>query len=204
MNVLIVSENFLEGGLETQINTTINTLSDKVTFFFAFSKYNSKWNFENVFIDFNFSYSSTISQFCDDVDRLIDIIEKNKIDIVHVHPFYSFFPAIFAAKICKIPIVYTYHGMASYNFICQPVDTILFNMFMDYELDKIFSVSNEGKQILNNIIFNKNKTIFLPNPIDIEKFIKLNINNNKSWALISRLDIDKIDAIEKIRRLQMI
>ena len=92
MNVLIVSENFLNGGLETQINTTLNALENNANFFFAFRDYNKEWSLNNVFTGFNFSYNSTVNQFCDDVNKLINIINKNNIDIVHVHPFYSFFP----------------------------------------------------------------------------------------------------------------
>lgn len=198
MNILIVSENFLNGGLETHINSIVESLEDKANFFYAFREYNQNWDFKNVYTGFNFLYNSTVAQFCEDVDRLIEIVKNNKIDIIHAHPFYSLFPSVFAAKISGIPIIYSYHGMGSYNFTSQPVDTVLFNMFTDYEIDKFFCVSNEGKQIIDNIIFDKNKTIFLPNSIDINRFKKQNINKNKSWALISRLAIDKIAEIKKL------
>ena len=127
MNILIVSENFLNGGLETQINTTVNALKNDNEFFFALRAYNPNWNLKNVFTDFNFSYNSTIYQFCDDVNNLIKIIKENNIEIIHVHPFYSLFPAVFAAKICNKPIVYTYHGISSYSFFSRINDNILYN-----------------------------------------------------------------------------
>lgn len=201
MNVLIVSENFLDGGLETQINSTVQSLEGKINFFFAIKNYNNKWNLKNLYTGFNFSYFSTINQFCDDVEKLIAIIKDNNIDVIHVHPFFSFFPAVFAAKLCKKPIIYTYHGISSYNFTCELNDTILFNMFLDYEVDKIFSVSLEGKKIFDNIIFETDKIIYLPNSINTRKFCTTKICENKSWALISRLEEDKINEIEKLLKI---
>lgn len=201
MNILIVSENFLNGGLETQINSTVQSLKGKINFFFAIKNYNEKWNFKNVYTGFYFSGYSTINQFCQDVDKLIQIITENNIDIVHVHPFFSFFPAVFAAKICGKPVAYTYHGIGSYNFTYQLNDTLLFNMLLDYELDKIFCVSSKGNKIFENIIFEKNKIVFLPNSININQFKPAQISNNKSWALISRLDDDKINAIEQLIKI---
>ncbi len=198
MNVLIVSENFLNGGLETQVNSTVQSLKGKVNFFFALGNYNKKWDFQNVYTDFYFSYSSTVSEFCHDVDTLIQIIKENNIDVVHAHPFYSVFPAVFAAKICGKPVVYTYHGLGSYNFTYNINGTLLFNMLADYEIDKIFCVSMQGKKIFENCILEKDKILFLPNSINSKEFIPAQISNNKSWALISRLDIDKIKEIKKI------
>lgn len=198
MKVLIVSENFLNGGLETQIDSIVQALKGKINFFFAVKNYNDKWKLENIYTDFHFSNYSTISQFCHDVDKLIKIIQDNNIDVVHVHPFFSFFPAVFAAKICKRPIVYTYHGIGSYNFTYEINDTLLFNMLLDYEVDKIFSVSSEGNRIFENIILEKNKIVFLPNSINLNKFTPAQKHNNKSWALVSRLDDDKINSIKQL------
>lgn len=201
MKVLIVSENFLDGGLETQIYSTVQSLKEKINFFFAIKNYKEKWNFQNAYTDFYFSPSSTISQFCHDVDKLVQIINENNIDVIHVHPFFSFFPAVFAAKICKKPVVYTYHGIGSYNFTNTINDTILFNMLLDYEIDKNFAVSAEGKKILENTIFEKNNIVFLPNSINTKEFTPAKISNNKSWALISRLDNDKINEIKKLTNI---
>ncbi len=201
MNLLIVSENFLNGGLETQINTMFQNLKGKITFFFAVKNYDTKWNLPNIYTNFHFSNYCTINQFCEDVDNLIQIIQENNIDIIHVHPFYSFFPAVFAAKICKIPVVYTYQGISSYNFTCEINDTLLFNLLLDYEVDKIFCVSSEGDEIFKNIVFDKNKITFLPNSIDLNKFGTAQMSSNKSWALVSRLDDDKISSIKLLLKI---
>lgn len=201
MKVLIVSESFANGGLETNIDTTVRSLKGKIEFFFALGKYNEKWKFDNVYTGFNFSASNSIHQFLEDVRNLTKIIQENNINVVHAQPFYSLFPAIFAAKLCNIPVVYTYHGIGSFNFPCYPNDTLMFDMLMDYEVDKIFSVSQEGKEIMENIVMNKNKVVYLPNSIDTEKFCKTKVAKNKTWALVSRLDDDKVKEIKKIIKI---
>lgn len=198
MKVLFVCENFSKGGLETNLYTTIQSMKNSVEFFFAIDGYDKVWNLENVYTDFHFRLNCTIENFLEDVNKLIKIIKDNKIDIVHAQPFFSFFPAVFAAKICKIPVVYTYHGMGSFNFTCYQNDAFLFNMLLDYEVDKVFSVSQEGKRIMQSIVIEKDKIVYLPNSIDIDRFSKSKVINNKSWALVSRIDIDKINEIKKL------
>lgn len=195
--ILIVSENFTKGGLETSINATAKALKDKTEYFYAVKNYDEAQGLTNLYKNFNFGYYTTVGEFCEDVQKLIEIIRKNNIDIVHVQPFYSMFPGIFAAKICKIPVVYTWHGMGSYNFPSEMNDGFLFDMLLDYELDKVFCVSLEGKKIMENVVLNKEKVIYLPNSIDMDTFNEKKQGNSKSWALISRLDIDKRECIEK-------
>lgn len=199
MNILIVSQNFIRGGLETQIFTQYNIMKDKHKFYFAFGKYDSNLKFDEckIYKDFNFDAQSSIEQFCMDVDRLINIIKEEKIDVVHVHPFYSVFPAVFAAKIANVPIVYTFHGYASFNFPYKINDVILFQSILESEIDKIFSVSEIGVSIINNATFSE-ETVLLPNSIDLNQYKKHSIINNKVWALISRLDEDKMDEIKKV------
>lgn len=199
MNILIVSENFIRGGLETQIFTQYNIMKSKHNFYFAFGKYNSNLSFDNskIYKDFNFNIESSIQEFCLDVDRLVDIIKHDKIDIVHVHPFYSLFPAVFAAKITNVPIVYTFHGYASFSFPSKINDVIFFQSMIENDIDKIFSVSEVGVNTINNATFKEN-AVLLPNAIDLIKYKKHKIVNNKVWALISRIDDDKIYEIKKI------
>lgn len=199
MNILIVSQNFIRGGLETQIFTQYNIMKNKHKFYFAFGKYNSNLNFDEckIYRDFNFDVESSIEQFCLDVDRLVNIIKEEKIDIIHVHPFYSVFPAVFAAKITNIPIIYTFHGYASFNFPYKVNDVILFQSMLESEIDKVFSVSEIGMTAINNATFSS-KTVFLPNSIDLNKYKKHEVINNKTWAVISRIDSDKINEIKKL------
>ena len=110
-NILIVSDNFTNGGLETQVYTYYKELKDKLSFTFAFGNYNNKWKFGNskIYTDLRFNEHSSINEFKEIVDKLVSIIKDNKIDIIHLHPFYLTLPTIFASQITRVPICYTYH-----------------------------------------------------------------------------------------------
>ena len=198
-NILIISDNFSRGGLETHIATLYEELKGKVRFTFIFGYYNNQWNFDDskIYEGISFNESSSINDFKNIVNKLSSIIKENNIDFIHVHPFYLTIPADFAAKINNIPIAYTYHGFASLTF----TNTINFQTVFTYSLNNIFSkifcvytdvVSSLKKQLINNDI------VFMPNPIDLKKYKKVDLKYNGSWVMTLRIDKDKINSVMDI------
>ncbi len=198
MNILIISENFLKGGLETHIATLYNELKKDNNIYFCFSNYDSDLidNRDLIYSDFSFTPNSTILDFYNDVNKLVEIIENKKIELIIVHPFYSLFPAIIAAHLTNTKIVYVYHGNASLSFPNNINDLILFRYAFESTIGKVLSVSYQGIKAFETINFKD--TIFLPNPIDDKYFKTSEVQLNKSWVLISRLDIDKVNDIINI------
>ena len=198
-NILIISDNFSRGGLETHIATLYEELKGKVRFTFIFGYYNNQWNFDDskIYEGISFNESSSINDFKNIVNKLSSIINENNIDFIHVHPFYLTIPAVFAAEINNIPIAYTYHGFASLTF----TNTINFQTVFTYSLNNIFSkifcvytdvVSSLKKQLINNDI------VFMPNPIDLKKYKKVDLKYNGSWVMTLRIDKDKINSVMDI------
>lgn len=198
MKILVVSNQFTKGGLETNIYTLYQCLKADNDFFFAFSKFDSKLEFpsDRLFVDFDFSFSSTITSFCNDVEKLVKIINTYKIDVIQVHPSYCLFPTMIASHITKVPMVYTYHGMSSLSFVNMINDTLALELMLNIGTTNILSVTQYGMDFLKTI--NCNRGIFLPNSIDCGTFKKTCVKINKKWALISRLDSDKTGEIIKI------
>ena len=197
MNILVITDQFIVGGLETHLNTYYENLKGNNKFVFIFNKYVDNGYLKDAKIycnQFHFSYNATISDFCEDVKKIVDIIINEKIDIIHVHPFYCLFPAIFAANISKKKIVFTCHGRGSITYYNGINDTLLYTFAIKEYISKIFCVSELYKEWLDNP--NKNSS-FLPNIVDEKQFPKHEIKLNKTWALVSRLDDDKIDEIKK-------
>lgn len=188
MKILVISESFIAGGLERQIITQNQTLK-KVEFIYAFCNYK-----ENEFLKNNKVYKLnndyTVKSFIKNVDTLVDIIKKEKIDYIHVHPFYTLFYALFAASLTKTPFCYTVHGFGSINFPYQINDIVLLKYFFNCLDNKVFCVSNFYKTILDNTYGRKN-TIHIPNSIETKIYKECEYTNNGKWLLISRLDIDK-------------
>lgn len=198
MNILVVSEKFCKGGLETHINFYYEKLKEKHNFYFAFGKYEKSDYLKDAIIypNFNFSRNSSISDFILDVNQLVDIIKKYKIDVIHVHPFYSLFPAAIAANICKIKLIYSYHGYASINFVENAIDTSLFMFLVNHRIDNIISVSKGVTDYFNDL--HAKKITYIPNLIDESTYNKHRVTLNKKWAFVSRIDADKFNSITKL------
>lgn len=199
MNILVVSECFRNGGLETQIKTYYDNLPDNVNMIFAFGEYSGEvaLSSNKIFTGFHFSHTDTIKSFCEDVDRLVAIIKQESIDVIHVHPFYSFFSAFFASQLTKTKLVYSYHGVSSMNFSKSVLGMALFYYaFESGAVGKVFSVSDTGVNAFEKIGY-KN-SVFMPNPIDLKKFPSAEVAANNKWAIISRINSDKVGEIKRL------
>lgn len=191
MNILLVSEAFVGGGLETHIHTYYQELRKEHNFTFAFGQFKNRLPIENsiVHTGFHFKWESTVQEFIEDVQRLCELIKDNHIDIIHVHPFFSMYPALIASQLMNVPIAMTYHGIASFSFSNRIIDTAWYYYGM-YELfGKIFTVSNTGKKALERQ-FHRNDISFLPNAVDLNQYKQHTVVPNRRWAAISRLDAD--------------
>lgn len=201
MNVLVVSDNFTRGGLETHIHSYYTTLCQEHSFTFAFGRFQSELPFEkdDVYTGFSFSSNSSVADFLQDVERLVELIREQSIDVIHVHPFYSIFPAMAAGQIAKVPVVCTHHGPASFTFPSRVSEMILFYYFYSEMVGKVFSVSEAGKNALEKQMQMTN-VVHLPNALDTALYRRHTVVDNRRWAAISRLDEDlgKVAALKKL------
>lgn len=194
--ILITSENFSQGGLETQIYTTYRALKDRAEFTFAFGHLEGDWDFGNsvVEVDFNFPKNPNVKNLIGDTKRLVALIRQHNITAIHAHPFYSLFPAIFASQLTNTPLFYTYHGFGSLNFANQYNDSVL----LDFALDELFACVFFVYQDIANTITKQYRTLkahYLPNAIDFDNYPQLTIKNNREWAFVTRLSSEKLDGI---------
>lgn len=191
MNILIVSEAFVGGGLETHIHTYYQELKNSHHIVFAFGRFLNRLPLTHscVYDGFHFKSDCSIHEMIEDVERLKEIIAKEKIDIIHVHPFYSLYPAIIASQLTSVPIATTYHGVASFSFSHQLMDTVWYYYGMYELIGKIFTVSKTGKLALERQ-FNRKNICFLPNALNMDQYRPHTVVPNRRWAVISRLDAD--------------
>ena len=199
--ILVTTENFAGGGLETHIYSYYLQLREEHSFSFAVGTMKSKLPFEGncVHTGFHFSPGSTVAEFVEDVERLVTLIREEKIHVIHAHPFYSFYPAVIASQLTGVPLVCTYHGIASFSFSQRLVDTILFQYFYEELVSKIFTVSETGRRAVSRRM-HINNVSFLPNAVDISQYSQHTVQSNGCWAAISRLDADngKESALKKL------
>ena len=167
MKVLIVSENFFKGGLEKQIINQYKTLNDKVEYVFALS------NYENTFLNdknvYKLKDDYSLISLVENIKVLIKIIEKENIDVIHVHPYYSIFPAMFASQIKNIPICTTVHGINSLNFPKSTNIKLLQRLFYSESKPLVFSVNKNFDNVLKNNYYITNIK-YLPNTINTKEY----------------------------------
>lgn len=191
MNILVVNENFTGGGLETHIHSYFMELREKHHFVFAFGNFKSDLEFypEDVHVGFHFGWRSSIENFIDDVERLIQLIHEEKIDVIHAHPFHSIFPAVVAGQLTRIPVVCTHHGAPSFAFPGGINEALLLYYAYTELVSCVFSVSNTGKLALEERAHVPN-VVFMPNAVDSKLYRRHRVVNNRRWAAVSRLDAD--------------
>ena len=198
MNILILTENYTKGGLETHIATYYNQLKNDNNIFFAIGNYEEYGLLPEAKIEtgFHFGFDVTIGDFINDVNRLVELIIGNKIDVIHVHPFYSVYQALFAAQITNTKLVYTYHGPGSLTFTANLFDEIMFEVALETTISSVISVSQRGAEGFKRL--EPKSIVIIPNAIDDKLYKKTKVIKNKKWAIVSRLDSDKYDAIEEL------
>ena len=193
--LLIITENFTHGGLETQIRGQIQNLAR-----FGWDVYLACGdNFlnthlpkevKNVYYGLNFSPLATVNDLKKTTSEIIGIIEKKKITHIHAHPFTSILPSILAGIQSNTPVITTIHGPASLstgygeNFDRLNISALLLS-------SKVISVSKEVSDIL---LQSGIKSEVLPNAVgfkDSGHRFKLKSLHQTRWIIAARLDIDK-------------
>lgn len=194
MNILVVNENFTGGGLETHIHSYYMELREKHHFVFAFGRYESKLKLDSkdVYPGFHFDWSCSIQDFIDDVEHLVRLIHKEKIDVIHAHPYHSIIPAVMAGQLTGVPVVSTHHIYGCFTFPCFSVavnETLLLYYAYAELVSCVFSVSSTQKLALEKRAHVAN-VVFMPNAVDSRLYRQHTVANNRLWAFISRLDTD--------------
>lgn len=199
-NILIVTENFTVGGLETYLSGEIRQLTeDGWKVHLAVGK-----QFEDALIpdgiasitrDLDFEPSQSIESLWETVHSLRELIRTNKIDLVHAHPFISIFAAFIAAEFERTGFVLTLHGptsIASYS----PLHDLLLKQVILPNTPLILAVSEEVAQLVEPYT-NPDTVKILPNSIDLSVFSQVVAHDvaDPRWLIVSRLDEFKIVGI---------
>lgn len=203
MKVLIISDQFLHGGLEEQIINHVNTLKKSTQFCFAFAKYENRqfFNDYNVYNTIKCSPGMTIHDVISDVDEICSIIQKESIDVIEVHPFYAFLPAMIAANKCNIPIIHILHGAPSIVFD-KRINTLALHRFFLTEFAPIIITPNRLFDHVLQKQYGVRQLLFVPNTIEVSKYSGIQYNPKGRFALFSRLDEDKVIQVKKSHQLR--
>lgn len=200
-SILIVTEQFTIGGLETHICGEIIRLTENgVQVHLATGKTFDDSLLPGALASFSHSIplgpASTPSELLIAINRLRQIIREQLIDCVHVHPFTSIIPSIAAAELEAIPIALTLHGPASLASYGPLYDFLIKDVILP-KSELIVAVSPEVKRLLSN--YAKAESVaYIPNAVSFvdSGSSTLGLNEaNPHWLVVSRLDQFKIQGI---------
>ncbi|WP_068986196.1 glycosyltransferase [Lysinibacillus xylanilyticus] len=197
-NILIVTENFSLGGLETHILSHCKVLKEIGSEIFLATSSSSSTNLIDEYITKSLlieNFSSTIgNDLLNHYNILKEFIIKNEINYIQIHPYVTAIVTAAIANDLNIPYSYTAHGPLNFSL---GYGEIYRNFMFDIVLpsaNKIYSVSEETKQLMKHA--NKNlKITILPNVIEISDTLNAHHNESNNISLISRLDKDKVQGI---------
>lgn len=200
-SLLIVTEAFEVGGLETHIRGEIVSLSRAgCSVHLATGK---RFNplllppeTASLTTHLPFGPETTLTELSHAVEALRHIIRQHAIKCVHAHPFTSLLPAYIAAEFEKIPFVLTLHGPASLGSFYGPLyDFILTSILLPHAA-LVVTVSEEISELASPYVAQE-QIFTLPNGIDIDTFsTKIpSTDTDPRWLLVSRLDSFKVAGI---------
>jgi|GEM_PF-2284074 hypothetical protein len=185
--VLIVSDNFVGGGLENRILGQLDYyVSKNIKAYLACGVLSDEFSscFEKVLkTDTLGWYDAPMGRILRQAQEIYDFCVENKIDHIECHPWNLLIPAVFAANRLKVPISLTLHGKTS---------TVEYgNLFLDsiqrYGFDEVNIVGEHIRKEAEEYFVNNDVKV-VPNSIKIESQQEKIEGRPGHWACISRLD----------------
>ncbi len=207
-NILVITENYAFGGLETHLGSKIKFLSKNGYNIFlvvgtTFYDENLPHKFcERIYTGFDFSANLSSKQTEKLINQLLKIIKEHEIDIIDAHPFFSVLPAFFSAYLANIPFVYTMHGPASIMDGYGIFTEWLMKFVVLEHASLINNVSPETSYLVKNFVKNSNSKVFR-NAVDLDEFYPTNHNNTafEKCCVVSRLDNAKVSGIKEFLKI---
>lgn len=199
MNVLIISQSFKIGGLETNIlNYCASLKKAGVHIYFATSV-----DADITIIEPYIKGCLRLEQWVPVTGRelrkntrtLVEYMREFEIQIVHLHPYEGAIQGAIAAQLIGLPYFITIHSPSNLH----PLYGITYRHIMSSGIlpraEAVYCVSTEVEEFLQKI--NREiKTKVVPNSIDVDIFNSSEYNSNGPWVAVSRLDNDKIEGLK--------
>ena len=199
MKILIITENFKTGGLETQIMGFCRYLRNSGHEVYLISGIGSrtlplKEIIGDHILEVDMRPDLPTKEAVEKITELASFIQKIDPDFVHLHPFTSIIYGGIAASLANKPYVVTLHGPLSLTYGYNAAYRFYIDLILK-DARHVFCVSEEVAQRTKDII-PECKINTLPNGVDTESFRPSRRNPAGPVALIARLDSDKVAGIK--------
>lgn len=111
--------------------------------------------------------------------KLIQVIRKEKFDVIHAHQHLPILLATLAGKITGTPVVATIHGRIRHDLPYK---------FERKSIHKIIAISRNSLKGLQMQELTKNKSILIPNGIHLPEIKTTNVSSDLSIYYVSRIN----------------
>ena len=199
-SILIVTEQYTIGGLETHIRGELKYLlrHGDVIHFVVGEQFDRRLLPPGIssFTRVRFEAKSTVKGLLSSVDQIRKVIRQYDIDLVHVHPFSSIVPACLASALESVPYIITLHGPASLA-VYNDIELFLLHSIIMPSAARVVVVSSEIERLVQPFV-PQERLYLLPNGVDLEEIKQRGkaIEENKDWWLVvSRIDELKLKGI---------
>ncbi|MDI6889847.1 MAG: glycosyltransferase [Thermodesulfovibrionales bacterium] len=199
MKILIITENFRTGGLETQIMGFCRYLKNSGHEVYLISGIGSrtfplKEIIDKNILEVDMRPDLPTKEAIDSINRTVSFIKDIDPDVLHLHPFTSIIYGGIGAAVLQKPYVITLHGPLSLTYGYNPSYRLYIDLILK-DAWRVFCVSEEVAQRVKDIVPDCNLSI-LPNGVDTERFIPVQRDPDGPVALVARIDSDKIPGIK--------
>ncbi|MEL4073350.1 glycosyltransferase [Ochrobactrum sp. GPK 3] len=200
-SLLILTDQYTVGGLETHINGEIRRLTAQgwkihLAIGKQFDKDFIPDGVASITSGFDFGPAQSVAGLWQTICSLRELIRLNEIDVVHAHPFFAIFAGFIAAEFENTGFALTLHGpasLASYG----PFHEFLLKQIILPHTPLVLAVSEEVAAMAAPYVPARALKIFR-NSIDLSAFIDPTPDHeplDRRWLVVSRLDEQKITGI---------
>jgi hypothetical protein len=200
-NILVVSEFFSVGGLETQILGQIETLGAMgCRMHLATSSPPSEAAiraFASCAFDVPMSYGRSARDLLSAIEQLNDICGAERVDLIHAHPFLSMIIAGCVAQQQHLPLAVTLHGPLSTGVGGQEsIANLMWEKSILPRAGTIFAVSPETRLMCR--MATTRDVVVLPNAVKVGPEEPAPVSPDLPWMWAGRMDADKVVGLHQL------
>lgn len=195
MTILVLTERFAHGGLETQIAgqaAALARLGERCVLATGSGPESVPADlFAEGLFGLPMGAEATFGQLRETLGRLEDLVGRHGVQVIHAHPFHSWILGALLARRVRLPWVATAHGPVSVHGITQPAAKAALTSCVLPGAARVYCVSPEAAELVGSIT--KAEIRLLPNAVRIPAE-RLH-GEPGVWAWSGRLDPDKLPGL---------
>jgi GT2 family glycosyltransferase/glycosyltransferase involved in cell wall biosynthesis len=199
-SMMIVTEAFELGGVETYIRTEVEQLNKQgwhvhLVCGRRFSEVMLPHGLASKTSGLALGPEATIEEFLRSVDQIVDIARRENVSVINAHPFTSLISSVAAASLLKIPCVATLHGPSSIAGSYGPAFDFMLASLILPAVSRVSAVSDEVAALARPYTDPARLSILvnaITPPLPVLPGI---MTRSGRWLVVSRLDQAKSSGI---------